>query len=138
MNEQSRRHHGFALMLSIVLIGLVAITLASLGMAAHVDAMRTRAAAEDAQLRQLLLAGAQTAQSRLAGGTVAGSIALPDSLASDGASVTLTPQIAAAAADTNEATIQIDAALGRRQLSQRVHFIRNGTAWQIESADLAV
>ena len=134
MKRKSRS--GFALIVAIALVAMVAMTIASIGFVMREDVLRTRAAGDEAQLRQLLLAGTQTARVRLAatGGKADGAMALPDSLAGDGARVSLTQESAAA----DQAGVRIEASLGSRRLSQVVHFVLKDGAWQVDAAELGV
>jgi type II secretory pathway pseudopilin PulG len=129
----SHRHIGFALMMTLVLIGMVAITLASLGMTTYLQIQRTQLETQQAQLRQLLLAGEQAARARLStSAPIDGAMTLPDSLTSDEAALTLRSENVG----QDQATVYIDATLGRRQMSQTVHFIRQGEVWRLDSAEL--
>jgi hypothetical protein len=132
MKRKTRR--GFALIVAIALVAMVAMTIASIGFVMRTEVLRTRAAGDEAQLRQLLLAGTQTARARLAaaGGKADGAMALPDSLAGAGASVSLTEESTAA----DQAAVRIEASLGSRRLSQVVHFVQKSGAWQVDAAEL--
>jgi hypothetical protein len=61
------RHHrgGFALIMSLVLVSLVAIAVLALMSIFHLEVRRTRTATNQTQLRQLLLAGASSTQAAL-------------------------------------------------------------------------
>jgi type II secretory pathway pseudopilin PulG len=129
------RRSGFAMVTAIVLMGLVALTLAALGSAFVVQSHRTQALAEDAQLRQLLLAGALEAQSRLAASTLEQrvSIPLPAELADRGASLILQPDPDAPA---GQAILRIEAALPRHRMAQRLTLSQTAGRWQITNAEL--
>jgi len=120
----------FAMTFAIILTGLVALTLASLGSACFLEARRTAALAADAQLRQLLLAGEIEAQSRLAARSLSGqtSISIPGDLA-DEATLILRPH-------PGETIIQIDATLQRRHMSQLLTFAQTDGEWRLVSAQL--
>jgi type II secretory pathway component PulK len=126
---------GFAMVTAIVLLGLVALTLASLGVAFVFESRRTLSLAQDAQLRQLLLAGTSEARSRLAAGGLDKSISidLPDDLRQRGASLRLQPQ---QDASTGQTVVEIEAELPRHRMAQRVRLARQETGWQIVAAEL--
>jgi len=133
-----RRHTqrvGFAMVTAIVLLGLVALTLASMGVAFVFQSQRTLSLAQDAQLRQLLLAGTFEARTRLAASGLDKpvSLDLPDDLREQGATLKLEPQPDTAA---GQITIQIEATLPRHRMAQRIHLLRLDTRWQVISADL--
>ncbi|MEA2736609.1 MAG: hypothetical protein QOE14_3060 [Humisphaera sp.] len=126
-----RRHDksAFAAVTAIVLMGLVASTLAALTMMFAADARRTRAAVAEAQFRQLLIAGAADVQQRLDKGqtTFDHKSAAP----ADGA-VQLT-----ATAEGDAVTAVVSATIGRRHASQTLRFTRSGGAkWRLASAEL--
>jgi type II secretory pathway pseudopilin PulG len=127
---------GFAMVTTIVVMGLIALTLAGLGRAFVMQSRRTLALAEDAQLRQLLLAGALEAESRVAAGGLDKniSIPLPDELRNRGAALTLQPE---PNAPTGQAIIQIDAALPRHRMSQRITLSQIDGRWEITAAELS-
>jgi len=135
MMRPERHRPAFAMVTAIVLMGLIALTLAALGTAFVIQSRRTLALAEDAQLRQLLLAGALEAQSRLAASALDKNIpiALPDELRDRGAALALHPE---PNAPTGQAIIQIDAALPRHRMSQRVMLLQIDGRWQITAAEL--
>jgi hypothetical protein len=120
---------------AIVLLGMVAIALVTLGAAFVFQSRRTLALAQDAQLRQLLLAGTQEAQSRLAASGLDKniSIELPNDLRQQGASLALQPQPDASA---GQAIIQIQAALPRHRMAQRVRLAQHAGGWEVIAAEL--
>jgi type II secretory pathway component PulK len=132
MITRTRQHRGgFALMLAIVLLGLVAMTLVAIAATSFMQSQRSRALAEDAQLRQLLLAGADVAVSRLEkSAPLDATIPLPESLTEQGATLMLHGQT-----DGDHQTVDITATLDRRNLTQRLHLV-HGTSWQVVSAEL--
>jgi hypothetical protein len=131
-----RRRSGFAMILAVALLGMIAMTLTAIGITCSMQAMRTRTLAQEAQLRQLLLAGAQAAHARLqASAAVDGPVKLPDDLSQVGDKLIL---IARPSADSDQAIIEIRAALDQHGSSQTVHFSRQNGAWQINSAGLGI
>lgn len=77
----SRRRRGFASFFAVVMIGMVAMAMLSLGLMVQIDARRTRDAGRQAQVRQLLLAGQAVAAEQIAAGELAEvNVALPAAL----------------------------------------------------------
>ena len=131
----TRRRHAknsaFAAVTAIVLLGLVASTLAAMAMMFAADARRTRNAAADAQLRQLLIAGAADVEQRLSKGqtTFDTKLAAP----TDGTiQLTATPDGDAAVRVTVAAT------LGPRRQDQTLRFTRaaGGDQWKLAAVEL--
>lgn len=120
MNNPPRR--GLATVAAIILLGLAGLAMAALAALVHFDAQRTRLHRTDAQLRQMLLIGAAAARSS---GPAEQAIALPKSLADEGASLTLRRQ-------GPQATIE--ATLAGRRLQQTLRLSPN--AQQILEARL--
>ena len=115
--------------MAIVLMGLVATTLAGAAMVFAADARRTRAAVTEAQLRQLLIAGAADVQQRLAKGETTFDAKLP--APADGVvQLTATPDGDAAI------RITVTATLAPRHIEQTLHFTRDGDTWKLASVDL--
>ena len=88
------RRTGFASILAIVSIGLVAAALTALSMWFASDSRRTASAKAEAQIRQLLLAGASDLSDHarrwgIAPPTQGWSIRLPDDLVHDGAQLAI-------------------------------------------------
>ena len=122
------------MVVAVVLIFIIGMTLSSLGFSTYMQMMRTQTLSEDAQLRQLLLAGMEIARGRLqTSAKVEAPLALPDSLGADAATLALHLKSDPAA---GQQTIQIDAAVSNRRLSQTVQFAQRGGAWQLTSAEL--
>jgi type II secretory pathway pseudopilin PulG len=135
MMRPERHRPAFAMVTAIVLMGLIALTLAALGTAFVIQSRRTLALAEDAQLRQLLLAGALEAQSRLAASALDKNIpiALPDELRDRGASLSLQPEPSPPASQT---VIRIEAALPHHRMAQRLTLAQTDGRWQVIAAEL--
>jgi type II secretory pathway component PulK len=137
MKNARRQRQGFAMIMAIALMALAAMALAAAGAAFYTQVVRTRLAAEDAQLRQLLLAGAQCSIAHLDASTsIDGQVLLPDGLTQQGAVLTLHAATDQSTASADQQVVQIDAALPRHRLSQRVEFWRHNGIWQIADADL--
>ena len=124
------RRAGFAAVTAIVLMGLVASTLAGMGMMFAADARRTRAAAAEAQLRQFLIAGAADVQQRLASGQT--SFDATAEVAGDGR-IHLRATAAGEAGDAVHAVVT--ATLGPRRAQQTLHFTRDGERWKLSAVD---
>jgi Na+-transporting NADH:ubiquinone oxidoreductase subunit NqrC len=133
----TRRRHAknsaFAAVTAIVLLGLVASTLAAMAMMFAAEARRTRNAAADAQLRQLLIAGATEVEQRLSKGqtTFDTKLAAP----ADGA-------IQLTATSDGDAGVRavVAATLGRRRQEQTLRFSRTAAAagdkWKLAAVEL--
>jgi hypothetical protein len=127
------RRGGFAMIPAIALLGLVAMAITAFCITCSLQSVRSRNLAEEAQLRQLLLAGSQIAQNAIQNSTpLQGPQTLPDSLRSDGYSLSLHVQ----SASSDRQVIDVAASLPRHQLSQRVEFTRQNGSWQLDSAEL--
>jgi hypothetical protein len=124
-----RQARAFAAITAIVLMGLVATTLAGTVMILAADARRTRAAAAEAQLRQLLLAGAAAAQQRLAKDDTTFDAKL--NAPADGV-----VQLTAAPDGDNAVRVTVAATMDRRHLTQTIRFTRDGERWKLETAEL--
>jgi hypothetical protein len=132
--RRSARTRGFAMVMAIVLVGMVATTLVALSAGFAHQATRTRLLAEDAQLRQLLLAGTQIAAARLHDSRPAdGVVTLPDSLQLSGAALTIRMVSGAPGQDQ---VVEILAILPRHRLSQQLHLQARDGQLQITSAQL--
>ena len=129
------KRRGSAALTAVTLIGLVGVMIAALASLFAAEARRTRDAAAEAQLRQLLVAGAWVANERVRGASpvTESSIELPASLTADGARVTLA---AAPAPDANTVLINVNAALGEREMSQSLRFVRRDAQWRLAEATL--
>ena len=131
--SRSRRakNSAFAAITAIVLMGLVASTLAAMAMMFAADARRTRNAAADAQLRQLLIAGAADVEQRLSKGQT--TFDIKSTAPADGA-IQLT-----ASADSDAAVhVIVAATLGPRRQEQTLRFIRAGSGdkWKLKAIEL--
>ena len=90
MTNPTAHPRGFASIMAIILIGLVAAALVPLGRTFVADARRTRSEADAAQLRQLLTAGAATAVAEVRAGEFPHhEMTLPQSLIDRGAALAL-------------------------------------------------
>jgi hypothetical protein len=127
-----RRDSGFAMVMAIMLTGIVAITLGTMGMTFSLDAQRTRGQMESAQLRQLLLAGTEIAGENLGASEGARNIevALPRELEGK-----LELEIRAANG-SGERVVMVDAMLEGRRMSQRLHYVREGNQWNLVAAEV--
>jgi hypothetical protein len=126
-----RRDSGFAMVMAIMLMGIVAITLGTMGMTFSLDAQRTRGQAESAQLRQLLLAGAEMAGENLTAsdGTRNIEVALPSELEGK-----LELEIGASNG-SGERVVVVDAMLEGRRMIQRLHYVRERNQWNLVAAE---
>jgi hypothetical protein len=129
------RRRGFAIIIAIGLMGLVAAALALLATMMAADTRRTSSAVTEAQLRQLLVAGAAVAQRDIQGIVAAGekgrAITLPEPLSQPGGKLTLT-----AKSSGDRAEVEVLAAYERRHAAQMLTFERKDGAWQMVSARL--
>ena len=127
------QRRGMALLMAVLMISIVAGSLAALTLAFAAQAKRTARQAQDAQLRQLMLAG-QVAAQQAVGQSKSGEVALPADLRSAGASLRY-ETIQGDAAD--EMQFRIVATLGEgRSMSQTLRFARAGERWELRSAEL--
>lgn len=134
MMQASRRRAGFAMVTAIFLLSLVAMTLTALSAELFVQAGRTQVLVEDAQLRQLLLAGSVFAESHLeSASSTPLSVSLPDALPRQSAALTVEVRPGASA---SQRIAEIEASLPRHQLSQQLHFSREGDSWRMTEAKL--
>ena len=127
---------GFAMLLALAMLGLVAMLLIFLAHYFAWELKRTRSTTADAQLNQLLLAGAQDALSKSKSTNLPKApwtLALPTSLSDAHATVTLTPTLDS----PDNATITIDAHYNTQQASQSLHLQKSNNAWRLTSATLA-
>jgi type II secretory pathway component PulK len=128
------RPRGFAAFFAITMVGLVAVTLAGLGILFAGEARRTRARAGDVQLRQLLIAGSVAAkQSITQTPNVASNtdMPLPRELSENGGQVTLAIQPSG-----EKTTVLVKAKFENRRAEETLHFIRAGAAWKLSRVDL--
>ena len=132
----TRRRHvhtrapAFAAVTAIVLMGLVATTLAATVMVFAADARRTRAAVAEAQLRQLLLAGAADVRVRLDKGetTFDAKLATP----ADGE-----VQLNSTADGDAAVNATVSATVASRRAEQTLRFIRDGDRWKLAGVEVA-
>ena len=126
--QRSGRKRGVAALTAILLLALVAATLATVATFFITENRRTRAQATEAQLRQLLTAAATVAKDRLNNATADGEyvIALPAELDADGVKLTITLQ-----RDNEYASAYVHAKLQERSSEQTLRFERRGGKWQI-------
>lgn len=136
MTRTRQRRRGFAMVIAIVMVGLIAMSLATLGITFALQASRTQSQAEEAQLRQLLLAGAQAACAQATANSgphpAIWSLSLPNVLCRQGATVTLETFFDS----SGRLLIHIEAALPHRRLAQDVRFKQEGGAWHLVLAEL--
>ena len=128
----TRRRNGFATLIAIVLMGLIALILTTVTMIFAADARRTRSQRDEAQLRQLLTAGAAMAKGQLdrAPTTQPAPITLPAEL---NAKLHFT---LAREQDADHVIATIHAALAKRSIEQVVRFERRDGKWQATDATL--
>ena len=127
-----RRRAAFATLVAIILMGLIALMLTTVGMIFAADARRTRSQRDDAQLRQLLTAGAVMARNQLdrSPTTQPTAVALPSEIESK-LNITLARE-----KDGDHVTATVHAAIGRRSVEQVVRFERRSGKWQAATATL--
>lgn len=136
MTRSPRRPHGFATVVALMLLGLVAAALAVSAAAATADLRRTRAAAAGAQLRQLLSAGGADVAAHAARWPAAApaddwSVPLPPALSDDGYAVAVHVTVNGATAHADV----IATGAGRR-LGQRITFVDTSGRWRPTAAIL--
>jgi type II secretory pathway pseudopilin PulG len=134
--KRSPRRRGFTIILAVVLLGLVAVAAAMIVHQLGYELQRTRTAYEDAQLRQLLLAGAEQVEThgdqyRQQGKMEPQALDLPTSLATQGASVSISSDQSAQRAGD----ILIIAHLGGRDAQQTLHWDDASHQWSVAPAE---
>ena len=118
-----KRRGGFAMVMAIMCISLMAIVLAVAAVYAAGESRRTMLAAEDAQLRQLLVAGMEIAGTNLPlTGRV--DVDLPAELKERGAMLSLSP-----VDGSGGTTVVIEAGLPKHRVSQVVRFSQENGKW---------
>jgi hypothetical protein len=125
------KNRGFATLIALLMLGIVAAAIVALLALLSIDARATARDAEEAQLRQLLVVGAADAKQKLDGGEATGTnwtVAVPQDLASD-VHVEMSGD-----GDARQAVIV--ARRGARTMSQTIRFHRASGRWQAESAEL--
>ena len=123
------RRRGFAMILAITLLGLVAATLAMLATHFAGEATRTRTQAAEAQGRQILTAGAMIARENgelLAAGKPV-NVQLPQSLAQGGAKLIVTGKPDA---------VQLEAEVAGHRTSEVLKMSRQGAGWKIVGVEV--
>jgi hypothetical protein len=129
-----RRRSGFAMVIAIMLMGIVAVTLGCITTTFTLDAQRTRTQAQAAQLRQLLVAGALIAQTHLSesNDTQAINVPLPAGLNSRAAlGLQFEPTD-----PSGQRIVIVAATVGNRRLTQRLQFIRQTRGWSLVAAEM--
>ena len=133
----NRTRRGFASLLAVALLGLVAVAAVALFALASADYRRTQYSQQSAQLRQMLMAGATQVMNEskdwLATPQVAShSIALPEELAQQGGATTFS------VLPHNDGTCEarIVATLGSHHASQVLTLQRENQKWKISRAQL--
>lgn len=116
---------GFTIVLAIALLAMIAVATAMIAHQLGYELRRTRTAYEDAQLRQLLLAGAQDVASHSTDSTTkTGQVELPPTLASQGASLSISQP-------KSGGDVLILARLGTREANQTLHFDEPSHRWAL-------
>jgi hypothetical protein len=128
------RRSGFAMVIAITLMAIVALTLGCITTTFSLDAQRTRTQAQAAQLRQLLLAGALIAQTHLSetndGQEI--NVSMPAALNSQAAlGLQFEP-----ADPSGQQIVIVSAMLGPRRLTQRLQFVRQSGGWRLAAAEI--
>ena len=136
MTSRHKQPRGFAMLMALAMLGLVAMLLVFLAHYFAWEQKRTRTVSADAQLSQLLLAGAQDALAKVKSSDLPQNpwnLDLPKPLADEKAAVKLTPH----AESPQTATITIDAHYDAQQASQTLHLHKAEAGWTLGSAELA-
>jgi hypothetical protein len=119
--------------MAVMMIAIVAGSLAALMLAFAAQAKRTTRQAQDAQLRQLLLAG-QVAAQQAVGHSANREVTLPADLVAAGASVRY-ETIEGSGAD--DVQVRVVARFGEgRTKTQTLRFARTADRWVLRSAEL--
>lgn len=133
----NRTRRGFASLLAVALLGLVAVAAVALFALASADYRRTQYSQQSAQLRQMLMAGATQVMSEskdwpATPQVTSHSITLPDELARQGGATTFT------VLPYNDGTYEarIVATLGSHHASQVLTLQRENQKWKISRAQL--
>ena len=135
--SRSRPRRGFAMIIAIALMALVGAAIVVLTRHVGYEITRTRLAATDVQLRELLIAGGRDAVARSRDwGAQAGQsewqIDLPRPLKEAGATLKLQRN----PLSPNAMEIHVDARIGDRAASQRLHFSKTTGGWTLTDAEL--
>jgi hypothetical protein len=131
-----KRRSGFAMVIAIFLLSLVAMTLTALSAAIIAEARRTQIQGEGAQLRQLLHAGARIAQVELRSPVSANEhlpATLPASLQQSGAGLIIVVQ---SIPSSDDVILDVEASLPRHRMSSEIHLKNVGGQWLIAGFDL--
>jgi type II secretory pathway component PulK len=128
---------GFATIVAITLIGLVAAALANMGVVAKADFRRTANVRGHAQLTQLLLVGAaDVAERSQQWGTGSlpqdWSVGLPGELSADGATLLIKLR----SESDHSASAHIRAAIGDHTAQQELHLRQTDGVWQLVDVEL--
>ena len=128
---------GFATILAITLVGLVAAALAAMGVLAKADFRRTADIRGQAQMTQLLLVGAaDVAEQSKQWGTGRlphdWSVGLPGELSADGAILSIQLR----SEPDHSASAHIRAAIGTHVTQQELRFHRTNGGWQMVDVQL--
>ena len=127
------RRRGFAMIMAISLLALVAMMLGALAVTCHSDAQRTMAATADAQLRQLLLAGAEMAPHWLEGKSAKAEIPVPEMLRNNDATLELYLDHVG----SGQVEVQLAASFKGRHMREGARFLRREGRWRLVSAQLS-
>ncbi|MEO6436391.1 MAG: hypothetical protein ABIP55_11630 [Tepidisphaeraceae bacterium] len=129
-----RRPRGVAGLVAIILLLIVAATLAGVATAFSADAQRTRNLAAEAQLRQLLTAGAIAAAEQLKSPdlpTGETTVALPTDLNDRGATLKVSYL-----REGEGVLAAVDAALPPRRARQTVRFAQKDGRWSVQAVEM--
>ena len=138
MRQHSRKPRGgFASVIAVALIGLVAVALATMASLFAVEMRRTVRHTADVQVRQLLTAGAFAAPANVGDGVTERSVkvALPEDLSTAGATLELHVR-PHDGHDEVTVLVRVDAKLDEVRRSQLLTFCRDGSRWELVSAVL--
>ena len=132
-----RSRRGFASLLAVALLGLVAVTAVALFALASTDYRRTQYNQQSAQLRQMLMAGAtevlnESEEWPATPNVPAHAIALPDALAHQGASLNL----AVGPGSNGKCEAHLTATLENHHATQVLALQRQNEKWKVLSARL--
>jgi hypothetical protein len=128
---------GFATIVAITLVGLVAAALASMGVLAKADFRRAANVRGQAQLTQLLLVGAADVAERSKQWGIGNlpqdwSVGLPGELSADGAKLLIQLR----SESDHSASAHIRAAIGGHTAQQELHFRQTDGVWQLVDVQL--
>jgi Tfp pilus assembly protein PilX len=135
-SRRPKHSRGFAMLMALAMLGLVAMLLVFLAHYFAWEQKRTRTVSADAQLSQLLLAGAEDALAKTKSSDLPKdpwNLELPKPLADEKATVALTPHLES----PDTADIVIDAQLDAQKASQTLHLRKSSSGWTLNSAVLS-